>query len=88
MLGIWHCTHFRCGMNGANHRDEADGQPIWFCPEDEMKIWWACRVDPAERYRRLAEFAARYGLEREAEFWRTSERAVKENRSARVQREE
>jgi archaemetzincin len=81
MLGIWHCTHFRCGMNGANHQDEADGQPIWFCPEDEMKIWWACGVDPAERYRRLAEFAARYGLEREAEFWRKSARAVKENGS-------
>ena len=34
-------------MNGANHQAEADGQPIWFCPEDEMKIWWACRVDLA-----------------------------------------
>ncbi len=78
MLGIWHCTRFRCGMNGANHQDEADGQPIWFCPEDEMKVWWACRVDPAERYRRLAVLAAKYGLEREAEFWRASERAVTE----------
>jgi archaemetzincin len=82
MLGIRHCTQFRCGMNGANHRDEADRQPIWFCPEDEMKIWWACRVDPAERYARLAESAATYGLEREADFWRTSERAVKERGSA------
>ena len=82
MPGIWHCTQFRCGMNGANHRDEADGQPIWFCPDDELKIWWACRVDPAERSCRLAEFAAINGLEREAEFWRTSERAVKENGSA------
>jgi len=79
MLGIWHCTQFSCGMNGANHQAEADGQPIWFCPEDEMKIWWACRVDPAGRYRRLAEFAEKYHLEREAEFWRTSERTVKEN---------
>jgi len=79
MFGIWHCTRFQCGMNGANHQHEADGQPIWFCPEDEMKIWWGCRVDPAERYRRLADFAATHGLEREAEFWRTSEQAVKEN---------
>jgi len=79
MLGIWQCTQFACGMNGANHQDEADGQPIWFCPEDEMKIWWACRVDPAGRSRRLAEFAEKYRLEREAEFWRTSERRVKEH---------
>jgi archaemetzincin len=82
MLGILHCTAYECGMNGSNHRAEADARPLWFCPEDEMKIWWACRVDPAERYGRLAEVAARNGLEREAEFWRTSERAVQENGSA------
>jgi hypothetical protein len=64
-------------MNGSNHRAEADARPLWFCPEDEMKIWWARRVDPVERYRRLAESATRCGLEREAEFWRTSERAVR-----------
>jgi archaemetzincin len=81
MLGIRHCTQFECGMNGANHQDEADGQPIWFCPEDEMKIWWACCVDPARRYGRLAEVAARHALDREAEFWGKSERAVKGNRS-------
>jgi archaemetzincin len=82
MLGMGHCTQFQCGMNGANHQREADGQPVWFCPEDEMKIWWACRAQPAERYRRLAGCAATYGLEREADFWRKSERAVKENCSA------
>ena len=82
MLGIRHCIHFRCGMNGANHQDEADTQPIWFCPEDEMKIWWSCRVDPARRYSQLAEFAATHGLKREAEFWKMSERAVKRNGSA------
>ena len=82
MLGIRHCTRFACGMNGANHRHEADGQPTWFCPDDEMKIWWACRVDPAERYDRLAEVAAKHALECEAEFWRKSEQAVKEHGSA------
>ena len=76
MLGIWHCTEFRCGMNGANHQAETDELPMWFCPEDEIKIWWACSVDPAERYRRLVECAVAHGLEAEAEFWRKSERAV------------
>jgi archaemetzincin len=84
MLGIWHCKSFACGMNGANHQDEVDGQPMWFCPEDEMKIWWACRVDPAERYRRLAEYAEAYRLEPEAEFWWASERAVKEDGSTQL----
>jgi archaemetzincin len=82
MLGIRHCTQFECGMNGANHQNEADGQPIWFCPEDEMKIWWACHADPAERYRKLAEVAARQGLDRETDFWRKSERAVRDNGAA------
>jgi archaemetzincin len=82
MLGIWHCTAYECGMNGSNHLAEADARPFWFCPEDEMKVWWACRLDPAERYGRLAEVAARHGLEREAEFWKRSERAVQEKGSA------
>jgi hypothetical protein len=47
-----------------------------------MKIRWACRVDRVDRNCRLAEFAEKYRLEREAEYWRTSERAVKENGSA------
>ncbi len=79
MLGILHCTAYECGMNGSNHLAEADARPMWFCPEDEMKVWWACRVNPAERYGRLAEVAARNGLAREAEFWRTSHRAIVES---------
>jgi archaemetzincin len=79
MFGIRHCTRFDCGMNGANHQDEADGQPMWFCPEEEMKIWWGFGVEPAERYRRLAEFSATKGLEHEADFWRLSEQAVGKN---------
>jgi archaemetzincin len=70
MFGIWHCTRYECGMNGANHQAEADERPLWFCPEDEMKLWWACGVEPAARYRRLAEFAERHAMRREAEFWR------------------
>jgi archaemetzincin len=72
MLGVWHCTAYECGMNGANHLPEVDAQPFWFCPEDEMKIWWGCRVDPEGRYERLAAFAAAYGLDREARFWKES----------------
>jgi archaemetzincin len=72
MLGIAHCTAYECGMNGSNHRAEADARPLWFCPEDEMKVWWACRVDPRTRYERLVEFAGAHGLDREARFWEKS----------------
>jgi archaemetzincin len=79
MFGIRHCTRFACGMNGSNHQDEADSQPIWFCPEEEMKIWWGFRVGAAERYRQLADFSETNGLEQEAAFWRLSEQAVRKN---------
>jgi archaemetzincin len=72
MLGMAHCTAYECGMNGSNHRAEADARPLWFCPEDEMKVWWACRVDAAARYARLVEFAESHGLADEARFWRRS----------------
>jgi hypothetical protein len=66
-------------MNGCNHQDEADGQPIWFCPEEEMKIRWGLVIDPAERYRRLAEFSEAHRLNQEAAFWRLSEQAIRKN---------
>jgi archaemetzincin len=76
MFGITHCTFYECGMNGSNHRAEADSRPLWFCPEDEMKVWWACQLDPGDRYERLAEFADAHGLTEEAAFWRDSRAAL------------
>lgn len=76
MLGIRHCTAYECGMNGSNHLAEADGRPMGFCPECEMKVWWACGVEPRGRYRRLAEFAEDQGLGSEAASWAASARAL------------
>lgn len=77
MFGILHCTKYDCGMNGANNQDEADGQPFWFCPDEEMKIWWGFKLDPIERYQSLAEFAKAHKLWQEAAFWRRSEEAIR-----------
>ena len=63
-------------MNGSSSRREADSQLVWFCPEDEMKVWLACGDDPTGRYERLSAFAESHGLEREARFWRQSRDAV------------
>jgi archaemetzincin len=72
MLGIAHCIAYECGMNGSNHRAEADARPMGFCPDCEMKVWWACRIDPASHYQRLAEFAEPRGLDRETQAWRAA----------------
>lgn len=72
MLGIKHCIAYECLMNGSNHRAEMDSRPMWFCPEDTRKVWWACKADPYQRYRLLAEFAGKHNLDEEARFWRQS----------------
>jgi archaemetzincin len=77
MLGIAHCITYECGMNGSNHRSEADARPMGFCPDCEMKVWWACRIDPASRYQRLAEFAEPRGLDRETQAWRAALAALR-----------
>jgi archaemetzincin len=71
MLGITHCIAYQCCMNGSNSLEELDSNPMWLCPECVQKIWWACSADPAQRYQRLADFAAKYHLAEEATFWPT-----------------
>ena len=77
MLGILHCTAYECCLNGANHLAEMDSRPLYVCPEDAAKIWWACSADPAARYARLLEFATQHGLTAEAAYWREALDRVK-----------
>jgi archaemetzincin len=72
MFGIAHCTAYECAMNGSNHLEEMDKRPFSFCPECVQKVWWACHADPRKRFRLLADFAKRQGLEAEAAFWEKS----------------
>jgi archaemetzincin len=72
MFGMPHCTAYECCMNGSNHLAEMDSCPMWLCPQCMQKVCWACGADPASRYRELAEFATKYGLTKEAEFWQDS----------------
>jgi archaemetzincin len=70
MLGIPHCIAYACCMNGSNHLEESDRAPLEFCPECQAKLWWTCKDDPQERYRRLIKFSEGAGLESESQFWR------------------
>jgi len=70
MFGIEHCTMHECGMNGSNNLAESDRAPLAFCSECELKLWWACKLDPLPRYRKLAEFAKQKGLAAEEAEWR------------------
>jgi archaemetzincin len=66
MFGIRHCIAYECGMNGSNHLDERDRQPLEFCPECQAKIWWALKLDPLARSRALEAVARRHEFGRVA----------------------
>lgn len=70
MFGIQHCTLHECGMNGSNSLPESDRDPMPFCSECELKLWWACRLDPVARYTALADFAQTNSLTRAETEWR------------------
>jgi archaemetzincin len=59
-------------MNGSNNLEESDRTPLWFCPECEQKIWWACKIEPAKRYDALTTFARERKLIEPADFWEKS----------------
>ena len=56
-------------MNGSNHTEEHDRQPLEFCPECQPKLWWTLKLDPAARSRALADSARKSGLSSLAEFF-------------------
>jgi len=49
-------------MNGANHLEESDAQPIHLCPVDLRKLASAIGFNVEERYCRLFEFYSRHPL--------------------------
>lgn len=74
MFGIRHCIAYECGMNGSNHADERDRQPLEFCPECQPKLWWTLKLDPLKRSRALEAVARKHGFEKSAaRFARQSE---------------
>lgn len=74
MFGIRHCIAYQCGMNGSNHSDERDRQPLEFCPECQAKLWWSCNLDPLARSRALETVAREHAFERvAADFAKQSE---------------
>ena len=79
MFSLLHCTAWQCNMNGSNHSAESDSKPLALCPECVAKTGWATGADPVERYRKLAEFCERNGLEPEAEFYRESLAALRDD---------
>ena len=57
MFGIKHCVHFHCVMNGSNHLDESDSQPLHLCPVCLRKLHSAIGFEISDRYQQLKTFS-------------------------------
>jgi len=69
MFSIHHCIAYDCNMNGSNSLIEADGQPLWLCPQCMAKVSWAAKVDPTTRFRNLQAFCEKHELTDEAAYF-------------------
>ena len=76
MFGLRHCVFYACAMNGTNSLTESDRQPLHLCPVCREKLRHALGFDPAERYRRLADFYTRQGMGSDAAFARSQAEAI------------
>jgi archaemetzincin len=76
LFSIRHCTAYECVMSGTNHLAETDRRPLDACPNDTAKICWFSKVDPIERYKKLAAYCSRLGLVQEAKDYEKKAIAV------------
>ncbi len=77
ILTMQHCTAFHCGMNGSNHLQESDSQPLSFCPVCYRKLCWNLQVNPVEQLQKLAKFCEEQKLMDEAAFFSQQAAALK-----------
>ncbi|MBN2685307.1 MAG: hypothetical protein JXR40_08505 [Pontiellaceae bacterium] len=76
MFSMFHCTAYECCMGGSMDLKEADGHPLYLCPECTAKMCWAMQVDPVERFTRLRDFCQKHGLQTEAEYYQNAINAL------------
>ena len=72
MFSMQHCTLYECNMCGSNNREEVDRHPLWLCPHCLAKLCHATGADPIQRFKDLAAFSKRVGLNAEQEFYEKS----------------
>ncbi|WP_395744432.1 archaemetzincin [Prosthecobacter sp.] len=80
MFGLMHCVFFQCLMNGSNHLQEADSQPMHLCPVCLRKLQLSAGFDLLKREEALLKFYEANGLKDEADW---SRRRIQKMRAAK-----
>jgi archaemetzincin len=73
ILGLAHCTAFRCLMNGSNHQQERDARLLHLCPVCLRKLCWNLRVETIPYLTKLKAFCQQNRLHPESVWY---ERAI------------
>lgn len=69
VVGLKHCIHFHCLMNGSNHLAESDRCPLHLCPVCLRKLAEGCGFEPLQRYQMLAAwYGSHVGFETQFEW--------------------
>lgn len=66
VLGLKHCIHFECLMNGSNHLQESDAAPLHLCPLCLRKLKEGAGFDVTGRYHRLLKWYEEHSFPEDA----------------------
>merc|ERR1712188_164199 len=70
VVGLKHCIHFACLMNGSNNLEESDRAPLHLCPVCLRKLAEGCGFHPLQRYWDLLEWYDQHGFDEQKEWTR------------------
>lgn len=73
VIGLKHCIHFQCLMNGSNHLQESDAAPLHLCPLCLRKLAEGCSIGERvqQRYELLLQWYRDHGFDEDAAFIQT-----------------
>ena len=72
MFSMKHCIHAQCNMQGSNHLQESDKQPLHLCSQCHAKTVYATNSIPIERMKTLLTLCEKHGFEKEVEYYKAA----------------
>ena len=72
MFSMQHCTHAQCNMQGSNHLQEADTQPLHLCSQCHAKTVFATNSNPSNRLKKLLKLCEKHGFEDEVTHYKAA----------------
>ena len=72
MFSNQHCIHAQCNMQGSNHLQESDKQPLHLCSQCHAKTVYATGVDPIKRMKALLKLCEKHGFDKEVIYYKAA----------------